>query len=105
MKAHRITIAGWFTVKPADRDEVVEAHQDVVRRARQHSGCIDLAISPDPIDRARINMFELWSSKAALDDWRAVANPPRDFTIMRSDVRKHVIQQSGGPFSELATSE
>lgn len=50
--------------------------QELVKRARQAPGCLDLAITADPLDASRINNFERWESQEALDAWRAVAAPP-----------------------------
>ncbi|RSM71603.1 antibiotic biosynthesis monooxygenase [Kibdelosporangium aridum] len=71
-----LIIAGYVTVDPAERDTFVEAHHDLLRRARQAPGCLDVAISADPVDPARVNNFERWKSREQLDAWRAVANAP-----------------------------
>ena len=72
-----VIIAGRSTVDPADRDRYVEAHQDMVRRARNAPGCLDVAITADPLDPARVNVMERWDSQEHLDAWRAVADPPQ----------------------------
>lgn len=71
-----IIIAGYTIVDEAHRDEYVDAHRDLVARARTFDGCIDLAISRDALDPARINNLEVWQDADALDRWRAQANPP-----------------------------
>lgn len=71
-----IIIAGYLIVDQADRDELVDAHADLVARARAFDGCIDLAISRDTLDPARINNLEVWRDAKALDSWRAQADPP-----------------------------
>ena len=94
-----VIVAGWFSVAPEDRDKFVDGHEDLIRRARKAPGCLDLAISGDPVDPSRVNMFELWESDDALNAWRAVANPPAQFTeILGGDVQKHEISKSGPPF-------
>jgi quinol monooxygenase YgiN len=94
-----IIVAGWYTVAPEHRDKVVESHTDLVGRARKAEGNLDLAISADPVDPARVNMFELWESDEALNAWRAVANPPAPISeILGGDVQKHEISKSGPPF-------
>lgn len=99
MNTHKVIIAGWFTVDPNKRDEVVKAHEELVKRARQAPGCLDLAITADPVDPARINNFEFWQSEEDLDAWRAVANPPKRITPILSGVmQKHEINKSGSPF-------
>ncbi len=42
-----------------------------VERARGTAGCLDFAIAADLIDPGRINIFERWESRAALDAARS----------------------------------
>ena len=70
-------IAGHATVDAADRDRYVTAHQDLVRRARQAPGSLDVAITADPLDPERDHVFERLESSEHLDAWRAVAKAPR----------------------------
>ena len=94
-----IIVAGWYTVAPEDRDAVVESHTDLMARARQARGNLDLSISADPVVPGRINMFELWESEEALNAWRAVAQPPaQQSKILGGDIQKHSISASGPPF-------
>lgn len=94
-----VIIAGYLKVAPADRDAYVDAHADLVLRARRHPGCLDLSISADPVDPGRVNMFELWESQEALDAWRRIANPPSTgIEIVDGQVQKHIIARSESPF-------
>jgi quinol monooxygenase YgiN len=69
-------IAGHVTVDDDKRDAFVEAHRDLVKRARQAPGCLDVAITADPIDPRRINNYERWESWDAIEAWRARAHAP-----------------------------
>jgi quinol monooxygenase YgiN len=95
-----LIIAGWLRVRGlSERDRFVVAHEEIVRRARQAPGCIDLAISADALDPARINVFEAWESQADLDSWRGISPAPsEDIDILEDQVLKHVISRSGPPF-------
>jgi quinol monooxygenase YgiN len=94
-----LIIAGWLSVPPEDRDTYVANHEDLIRRSRRALGCLDLAISADPVDPGRVNMFERWESEEQLNAWRAAADPPAQFTeILDADVQKHEISKSGPPF-------
>lgn len=83
-----LIIAGHMRVDAARRDQVVAAHGDLLERARAFEGCLDIAITADPIDPARINNYERWRSREDLDAWRLVADPPdtgielRDVEVM-----------------------
>lgn len=100
MSERKVIIAGWCTVDPKRRDEVVENFKDLVFRARNALGCLDFAITADPVALNRIDNFEFWQSEKHLNSWRAVCNPPKNITpMLRMEVQKHVIQQSGPPFN------
>ena len=71
-----VIIAGHHAVDAVDRDRYVAAFRDLVVRSREADGCIDVAITADSVDPERVNVLEVWESAAALDAWRAQANPP-----------------------------
>ncbi len=71
-----IIIAGYTLTEADKRDSAVAAFAELVARAREHGGCLDVSISADSVDPERINVFELWSDQQSLDAWRDVANPP-----------------------------
>ena len=81
-----LIIAGFATVDAGQRDAYVVAHRDLVKRGRRAPGCLDVAISADPLDAQRVNTFERWESQDALDAWREVANAP-DTGIELTDVQ------------------
>jgi quinol monooxygenase YgiN len=94
-----VIIAGHASVDPTDRDRYVRAHQDLVRRARQAPGCLDVAITADPVDPARVYNFERWESEEHLDAWRAVAHAPdTGITLGRVDVMLYVVGEVRPPF-------
>jgi quinol monooxygenase YgiN len=73
-----IIIAGHSTVgTPDERDAAVAAFAAMVERARRQDGCLDLSIGADPVDPARINLFECWRDQESLDAWRRVARGPK----------------------------
>jgi heme-degrading monooxygenase HmoA len=93
-----LIIAGYLYVHPEERDRWVDAHHEVVQRARSQPGCIDLYFSADPVEPGRVNMFEQWETEDHLEAWRAIADPPPKPEILRADVQKHQISSSGPPF-------
>ena len=99
MSTEKVIVAGWYAVDSNKRDEVVERFTDLVLRARSVPGCLDMAITADPVDSKRINLFEFWRSEKDLLAWRAASRPPKKFPrMLRVEVQKHTIQQSGAPF-------
>ena len=65
-----LIVAGYLVVDPSQRDGYLEDCQAVVRQARKSPGCLDFAISADLIEPDRIDIFERWESRVALDEFR-----------------------------------
>ena len=87
-------IAGYVTVDEGKRDAFVEAHRDLITRARQAPGCLDVAITADPVDPRRIYNNERWDSWEAIEAWRARANAP-DTGITMHDVEVIAFEVAG----------
>ena len=99
-----LIIAGHATVDAADRDRYVD-HQDLVRRARQAPGCLDVAITADPLVPHRVNIFERWDSPEHLDAWRAVADAPdTGIDLGAVDVMLYVVSDVRPPFGEAGAT-
>src|SRR5699024_1139934 len=95
----KIIVAGWYTVAPGKRAEVIAGFEDLLSRARQAPGCIDLAISADTLDPSRVNNFELWESSEHPEAWRKVSKPARLVPgIANGDMKKYGIAKLGAPF-------
>ena len=87
-----IIIAGYMEIEPKVRDEYVRAHIDLTVRARRAQGCLDLAISADPVRANRVNLFERWATEEALNAWRPVSDAPQlDVEFLGGDVSKYII--------------
>jgi quinol monooxygenase YgiN len=93
-----LIIAGSLYVPPEERDRWVRAHYDIVKLARSQPGCVDLAISADPVEEGRVNLFEQWESEEHLELWRALAEPPPKPEILSASVQKHHVSSSESPF-------
>jgi quinol monooxygenase YgiN len=94
-----LIIAGHIEVDPGRRDEVVAALQDLVRRARAAPGCLDLAVTADPLEPARVNTFERWGSTEQLEAFRAVADAPDIGEIVADHVRLYDVTGERSPFA------
>jgi len=94
-----LIIAGHYAVEPAERNAYVEAFGDLVQRARLAPGCLDVAITADVGDPARVNNYERWGNEEALAAFRAVADPPKLDVEMR-DMRmsKFHVDHESDPF-------
>jgi quinol monooxygenase YgiN len=65
-----IIVAGHLLVEPGERDGYLAAGVEAVEMARAADGCLDFAMSPDPVDPGRINIFERWSAQEFVDRFR-----------------------------------
>ncbi|GIE28348.1 antibiotic biosynthesis monooxygenase [Actinoplanes italicus] len=87
-----IIIAGELRVEPSDRDRYLTGVADVTRLAREADGCLDFVQAPDPLDPARITVYERWESDEHLGRFRNTPGPDPDVPPVRSaDVHKYRI--------------
>ncbi|WP_378736370.1 putative quinol monooxygenase [Nocardia brasiliensis] len=94
-----LIIAGHVEVDPAHRDAYVAAFRDLVNRARRAPGCLDVAITADPLDPARVYNFERWDSRENLEAWRSVANAPDPGIPIKTDhVLEYTVTNARPPF-------
>ena len=92
-------IAGFITVDDDKRDAYVDAHRDLVARSRRAPGCLDVAITADPVDPRRVNNFERWDSWDAIEAWRAQANAPDTGIVIHDvDVTAYEVASTRPPF-------
>lgn len=63
-----IIVAGQLWVD--DRDGYLAGCSEVVALARQASGCLDFSVSADLVEPGRVNVFERWESRSAVEAFR-----------------------------------
>ncbi len=73
-----IIVAGYLTVDPGDRDAYLAAVRHITAQARTAPGCLDFVQSPDPMDPARIVIYERWDTDADLERFRSGDGEPDD---------------------------
>jgi quinol monooxygenase YgiN len=95
----KVIVAGKVYVDPAVRYRAIAAHQEIVDRAREYPGCLDVSMSADSVEPGRVNLFEYWESHEVLDAWRAIAPAPTEhFELLDVQVFKHEVSGTRGPF-------
>lgn len=65
-----VIVAGHLIVDPTQRDAYLADCVTVVQQGRRASGCLDFVITADLVDPGRINIFECWESKSAVEAFR-----------------------------------
>lgn len=87
-----IIVSGSLHVAPDHRDAYVADCAPVVTQARDTAGCLDFAISADAVDPTRINVYERWESREAVETFRG-SGPGGDQTaaITSADVTQYEV--------------
>jgi quinol monooxygenase YgiN len=93
-----IIIAGHELVDAGERDEIVDAHRDLVSRARAFEGCVHVAITADSVDPERINSVEVWQDAEAMEQWRKQAKAPNTKEPKHVDVKRYDATDGGSLF-------
>ncbi|MFF0489310.1 putative quinol monooxygenase [Nocardia sp. NPDC004068] len=81
-----LIVAGRLRV--LDRERYLEMCHEVVAAARAADGCLDYALGADLLEADRVNVYERWTGRAALDAFR---EGPGEFFVARivsADVRE-----------------
>ena len=65
-----VIVAGHLIVGRKVRDDYLAGCAAVVEKARATPGCLDFSISADLLDPTRINVFERWASRDAVEAFR-----------------------------------
>ncbi len=65
-----VIVAGHLVVAAEDREDYLEGCASVVQQARVAPGCLDFALSADLLDPGRVDVFERWESRAAVEAFR-----------------------------------
>lgn len=65
-----VIVAGFIHVEPHRRDTYLASCAEVIRQARRTPGCLDFAITADPLDPGRVDVFERWESQTAVEAFR-----------------------------------
>ncbi|UYP18986.1 antibiotic biosynthesis monooxygenase [Rhodococcus sp. Z13] len=79
-----IIVAGHLTVDPDRRDAYLATCADVVKAARRAPGCLDFAVTADPVEPDRIYVYERWDSQADLESFRGSGPDEEQTGMIRS---------------------
>lgn len=65
-----IIVSGRLYVDPDARAAYLDGCRTVLEQARAAPGCLDFALSPDPLEPDRVNVYERWESDEDLARFR-----------------------------------
>ncbi|WP_342215942.1 antibiotic biosynthesis monooxygenase family protein, partial [Nocardia cyriacigeorgica] len=82
-----LIVAGYLRV--TDRDRYLEACREVVEQAREAPGCLDFTLGADLLEPDRVNVYERWTNRAAVEVFRGEGTSGElDIQITAADVRE-----------------
>ncbi len=79
-----IIVAGNLIIKKGCRADFIKISSDAVIQARKTEGCDDFSVSEDSVDENRVNIFEKWSSRSALEQFRSSGPEDDSFSMVDS---------------------
>jgi len=79
-----IIVAGSLIIKQGCRDDFIDQSKAAIEMARNNDSCLDFSVSADSIDANRVNIFEKWTSRAALVKFRNNGSKDSDFSLIKS---------------------
>ena len=73
-----VIVGGTFEVDPDQREQFIAGRAAMMRASRGERGCLEYTFCADPIDPARVVLYERWASQPDLDAHLAAlrATPP-----------------------------
>ncbi|MFI9413629.1 putative quinol monooxygenase [Nocardia gamkensis] len=82
-----LIVAGYLRV--TDRDRYLDSCREVVALARAREGCLDFSLGADLLEPDRVNVYERWTTRAAVERFRgAGTSGDLDALIVGADVRE-----------------
>jgi quinol monooxygenase YgiN len=73
-----LIVAGSFEVAAEERDAFIAGRIDSMISTREERGCLEYVLSADPVDPARVVLFERWEDQASFDAHvKAMQSGPR----------------------------
>jgi quinol monooxygenase YgiN len=87
-----LIVSGRLYIVSGLREDFLASSEQAMIQARQTPGCRDFIVAADPIDPARVNIYEEWESKETLSRFRG-QGPGEDLSsmIVRAEVSEHVV--------------
>ena len=90
-----IIVSGKLKIAADKRTDFIIASVESIKEARNNPECSDFAVSPDPVELDRVNIYEEWSSKAALDEFRGSGLMNNLYDLVESfDVNQREVNES-----------
>lgn len=79
-----VIVAGHITVEPRQRGSYLGGCLSIIELARGSAGYLDFSITAGLIDPGRVNIFERWESRAAVETFRSSGPSDEQSAVMLS---------------------
>ncbi|MER7454439.1 antibiotic biosynthesis monooxygenase family protein [Nocardia beijingensis] len=90
-----LIVAGHLRV--IDRDRYLDSCREVVALARACEGCLDFSLGADLLEPDRVNVYERWTTRAAVERFRGTGTSGDfDTQIVGADVREFEYETETG---------
>ncbi len=90
-----IIVFGKLKVPANKRTDFIIKSTKAIIEARNNPECLDFAISPDSVESDRVNVYEAWSSKQALDEFRGSGPNDGLFDMVETfDIQEYEVNES-----------
>jgi quinol monooxygenase YgiN len=98
-----LIVSGTLTVDPARRDEYLAQRLPSMVETRDEPGCLEYVLSPDPLDPARLRVYERWETGEDLERHLAStrsrrgdgAANPASVSVLAVDVVRYEVSGAG----------
>jgi len=85
-----VIVAGKLTVAAGQRESYLSDCVGVVEQARRAAGCLDFSIAADLVEPDRINIFEQWESRDAVEAFRGAGpNDEQSAAMLAASVTEY----------------
>src|SRR5262245_15874490 len=91
MSTAMVIVAGHLKVDLERREDFLAGSLKIVEKARAADGCLDFAMTADPLDPGRVNLFERWESQAAVKAFRRRAPRKKGAPILSASIAEYDI--------------
>ena len=87
-----IIVSGRLYLRPGTRTQFLAASAEAMAQARTTSGCHDFVVAADPMQADRVNVYEEWATREALERFRG-EGPGEDLSacIVRAEVGEYEV--------------
>ncbi len=88
-----VIVYGFLEIQKGKRKAFLSGSREAILAARQNKSCLDFSVSADLIEENRVNIFESWKTKKALNEFRG-SGPGEDLSahILNASIEEREVK-------------